>query len=206
MTWLQGHGESNIVVDAQGVGVAGNPTRLRSSLYGSKKYTNSFTAELEFRVRIPEGREIVEYVAGSGDSLENAENDAKVNFMVSTFHVVYRSFLNPNDPHQTEEKIIINGQPRVLVLGDTMARSQTTNSSPDMFPLRERFREILAPVPLSEQTHWIKIVYANRHSKVMLCAVTLDNEDSPTLTEAIKNLPWPKPEEFYMVKQFIVVK
>jgi len=206
VTWLKRHGESNIVVDAQGVGITGNPTRLRSSLYGSNKHTNSFTAELEFRIRLPDRREIVEYVAGSGDSLENAENDAKLNFIVSTFHVVYRSFLNPNDSHQTEERIAINRQSRVLVLGDTMARSETTNSSPDMFPLREHFREILAPLPLSAQTHWVKIVYANHHSNVMLCAVTLDNEDSPTLTEAIKNLPWPKHEEFYMVKQFIVVK
>ncbi len=206
-TWLKGHGETNIVMDANGVGIEGNATRLRSSLYGSKRHTNSsFTAELEFRVRMPDGREIVEFVAGSGDSLERAENDAKVNFMFSTFHVVYRSFLNPNDPHQTEEKIMINGQPRVLVLGDTLARSQSTNGSPDMFLLRERFREILAPLPLSAQTHWIKIVYANRHSNVMLCAVTLDNSDSPNLTDAVKSLAWPKTEEFYMVKQFIVVK
>src|SRR5947207_13806277 len=100
----------------------------------------------------------------------------------------------------------INGQPRVLVLGDTFARSQTTNSSPDMFPLREHFRKILSPVPLSEQTHWIKIVYANHHSKVMLCAVTLDNADSPALTEAVKWLPWPKQEEVYKVTQCIVRK
>ena len=40
----------------------------------------------------------------------------------------------------------------------------------------------------------------------MLCAVTLDNADSPALTEAVKELPWPKNEEFYMVKQFIIVK
>lgn len=204
--WLQGHGESNIVVDAHGVGIARNPTRLRSSLYSSEKFTNSVTAELEFRVRIPDGREIVEYVAGSGDSLEKAEDDAKVNFVLTTFHVVYRSFLNPKDPHQTEEKITINGQPRTVVLGNTMARAQTTNNTPDMFPLREHFRKLLTTLPLSPQTHWIKIVYANHHSKVMLCAVTLDNEDSPTLTEAVQNLPWPKREDFYMVKQFMVVK
>ncbi len=87
-----------------------------------------------------------------------------------------------------------------------MTRSQNTNSSPDMFPFRERFREILASLPLSAQTHWIKIVYPNQHSKAMLCAGTLDNNDSPTLTDAVKNMPWPRQEEFYMVKQFIVVK
>ena len=62
------------------------------------------------------------------------------------------------------------------------------------------------PVSLSAQKHWIKIVYANHHSKVMLCAVTIDNADSQTLTEAVNELPWPKKEEFYMVKQFSVVK
>jgi hypothetical protein len=207
VTWLQSHGESNVVVDTHGVGIAGNPTRLRSSLYGSEQHPNGgFTAELEFRVLMPDRREIIEYVAGRGDPLKQAEDDAKVNFILSTFHVVYRSFLNRNDAHQTEQKLTINGQPRVLVLGDTMTRSQTTNSSPDMFPLRDRFREILASQPLSPQTHWIKIIYANHHSNVMECAVTLDNEGSPTLSEAVKNLPWPKQEEFYMVKQFLVVK
>ena len=107
-SWLQDHGESNIVADANGIGLTGNPTRLRFSLYDSSKASNSYTAELEFRVRIPDGREIVEYVAGSGDSQKKAEDDAKVNFVLSTFHVIYRGFLNPNDPHQNEEKITIN--------------------------------------------------------------------------------------------------
>src|SRR5580765_328235 len=207
VTWLQEHGTSNVVVDTDGVGIVGNPTRLRSSLYGSEQHTNgSFTAELEFRVLMPDRREIIEFVAGRGDTLKQAEDDAKVNFILSTFHVVYRSFLNPNDPHQSEQKSTINGQPRILVLGDTLTRSQTTNSSPDMFPFRDRFREILASQPLSSQTHWIKIIYANYHSNVMQCTVTLDNEGSPTLTDAVKNLPWPKQDEFYMVKQFVVVK
>ena len=105
-----------------------------------------------------------------------------------------------------EEKITINGQPRALVLGDIMARSQGTNNSPDLFWLRDKFRDILTTFPLSAQSHWIKIVFANHHSNTLMCAVTLDNNDSPKLTEAVKDLPWPKQEEFYMAKQFIVVK
>jgi hypothetical protein len=205
--WLQAHGESNIVADAYGVGITGNPTRLRWSLYGSQQPTNEvFNSELEFRVRLPDQREIVEFVAGTGSSQQQAEDDAKLNFVVSTFHVVYRSFVNPQDEHQTEEPININGQPRVLVLGDTMTRGQTTNSAPDMFPFRDQIRGILAAQPLSPQVHWIKIVYANHRSKTMMCAVTMDNADSPALTEAVSKLDWPKSEEFYMVKQFIVVK
>src|SRR5262249_29616741 len=150
--------------------------------------------------------EIVEFVAGNGESLEAAEKDSKVNFVLSTFHVVYRSFMNPADPHQTEEKVTIHGKPRLLVLGDTLTRGGTTNSSLDMFPLRSRFREMLSPLALSPEPHWLKIVYAQNQARVMMCAVTLDNRDDPTLTEIVKKLPWPVQEDFYMVKQFIVVK
>jgi len=80
VTWLQSHGETNIVEDANGVGIGGSATRLRSSLYGSKKHDNgTVTAETEFRVRLPDGREVVEYVAGTGDTLEKAEGDSKLN-------------------------------------------------------------------------------------------------------------------------------
>ncbi len=205
--WLRAHGESNLVVDASGVGIKGNPTRLRSSLYGSEQHTNgTVTAELEFKVRIPDGREIVEYVAGLGESLEKAKDDAKVNFTVSTFHVLYQSFFNPTDPHQTAERITINGKPRALVLGDTMTRSQGTNSAPDMTPVRDGLRKLLTALPLPAQTHWIKIVYANQHSRTLLCAATLDNDDDPKLTDAVRKLAWPPREDFYMVKQFIVLK
>ena len=37
-------------------------------------------------------------------------------------------------------------------------------------------------------------------------AVTLDNEDAVSLTEKIKSLDWPKQDEFYMAKQFIVIQ
>jgi len=205
-TWLRSHGETNIVFDSNGVGLPGRTTRLRWSLYGSTQQTNGVNAELEFRIRLPDQREIMEYVAGSGATLQQAENDAKLNFALTTFHVIYGGFFNPKDAHYAEESITNNGQPRLLAIGDTMTRGQSTNSSPEMFFLRKHFREIVSSYPLSPQTHWIKIVYANHHARTMLCAVTLDNEDSPALTEAVQSLPRPKPEEFYMVKQFIVVK
>ena len=87
-----------------------------------------------------------------------------------------------------------------------MARGGTTNSSPDMFPLRSRFREMVSPLELSPEPHWMKIVYAQNQSKVMMCSVTLDNQDHTVLMETVKKLPWPVQQDFYMVKQFIVVK
>src|SRR5690349_3578195 len=98
--WLREHGETNVVVDAAGVGLKGSAARLRASLYGSEQHaSNSFVAELEFRVHIPSGGEIVEFVAGSGESFDRAVDDALVNFTLTTFHVLYKAFFNPADPH-----------------------------------------------------------------------------------------------------------
>ena len=155
---------------------------------------------------MPDKREIVDFVAGSGDTPEKAVADAKMNFALSTFHVVYRGFLNPSDPHSYEEKVNIDGHPRIVIMGDTLERGETTNNMPDMLPMRAKIREALTSLPLSPRPHWIKIVYANNKSKTMLCAVTVDNEDSPALQEAINKLPWPSQEKFYMAKQFILVK
>jgi hypothetical protein len=205
--WLQSHGETNIVIDRRGVGLAGNATRLHSSLYGTEKQRDgSVTVETEFRVRLADGREIIEFVAGTGDSPGAAEKDSKLNFLLSTFHVIYRAFMNPADSHQTEEKVTINGKARVMIMGDSMTRSRTTNGSPDIFPLRSQFREVLSPLSVSPESHWIKIIYAQHGSNVMACSVTLDNLENAALTQSVRKLPWPVQQEFYMVKQFIVVK
>src|SRR5688500_15641985 len=74
--WLEGHGETNVVVDEQGVGISGNQTRLRSSVYGVKKHPHAYVVETEFRVRLPGGQEIIEFVAGMGESRDAAEADA----------------------------------------------------------------------------------------------------------------------------------
>jgi len=56
------------------------------------------------------------------------------------------------------------------------------------------------------QSHWIKIVYAQRQREVMACSDSLDNEENAALTAAVRKLPWPSQDDFYMVKQFMVVK
>ena len=40
----------------------------------------------------------------------------------------------------------------------------------------------------------------------MLCEVTMDNRGALELTDTVKKLPLPRHEEFYMVKQFVLVK
>ena len=63
------------------------------------------------------------------------------------------------------------------------------------------------PVNLNPvQPHWIKIVYSQNEGTPMTVAATLDNQDHPALTESVKGLAWPKLNEFYLAKQFIILQ
>ena len=205
--WLKSHGETNIVVDEHGVGLADNPTRLKASLYGSEKQDDgSYVVEVEFRIRLSAGEEIVEFVAEPGESEEQAIDACLENFTLTTFHVVYKSFINPADEHQHTEQVTMNGVQRSLTMGEILLRAEVGKPAPDPDALRAQIRDGIVSVPLENGPHWIKIIYGQAGGTPVTVAATLDNQDNAALTAAINELDWPKQADFYMVKQFIVVQ
>ena len=120
--WLESHGHTDVVVDDPGVGVGSNATRLRASIYGTNTSDKGTIVEMEFTIMLPDNRQITEFVAGIGDSEAQAINDAQVNFMLTTFHVVYKGFINDADPHIKSASVAINGVNRELITGDILTR------------------------------------------------------------------------------------
>jgi hypothetical protein len=206
--WLEAHGHKDVVVDAGGVGVGDNATRLQASLYGSTHHDNrGFVVEVEFTVRLlPSQRKITDFVAGIGDTEEQAIKDALLNFTLTTFHVVYKGFINADDPHMTIDSVVINGVSRDVIAGDIYMRGADSEKKLDLHAMRPQIQGALKNLPLILGPHWIKVVYSQINGKPTTVAVTLDNADHPALTEAVKNLNWPRRNGFYMVKQFILVK
>ncbi len=205
--WLRDHGHADVVVDADGVGVGDNTTRLQAGLYDSKQYDNGgFVIEVEFTIRLPSGREITEFVAGMGDTEKQAIDDALLNFTLTTFHVVYKGFINAADPHMTMTTVAINGVSREVITGDILMRGTAESQNIDLNAMRAEIRGVLKNLPLTPGPHWIKIVYSQNNGEPLTVAVSLDNADHPDMTEAVKGLKWPLREGFYMAKQFIVIK
>lgn len=204
---LKSHGEKNVVTTAEGVGLQGNATRLKTSLYGSKRQGDGFVVETEFRIRLASGQEIVEYVAGVGETESKAINDTLLNFTLTTFHPVYKLFMNPADPHQKVEPLMLaDGTSRQMAMGDLFLRGGKQNASFDLNQMRPKIKAAIAKLPLSAGPHWIKLVYAQSKSQPVTVAVTLDNSDQEDLTSAVKALDWPRQDKFYMVKQFIALE
>ena len=203
--WLKNHGETDIIADDSGVGLASSRTRLKASLYDSKQHERGYTVETEFHVVLPDGREIVEFVAGLGETQDAAINDSLANFTLTTFHVVYKCFLNDADPHQEIKPMHVGGVQRQVAFGDLYLRG-SPGENIDLGKLRPAIEDAIAELELDEQPHWIKIVYGQAEGKPITIAATLDNDDEPALTDTITTLDWPQTASFYMAKQFIVIK
>ena len=204
---LKEHGEKEIISDVNGVGIRGNVTRIRGEIQDSKPERNGYLVETEFRIRLPEGREILEYVAGVGDTQTKAENDGVLNFVLTTFHPIYKTFINPADPHQPIEKLkMANGDTREVALGDIVVRGATGKAPLDLDHVHPLIKAAIQKAPLMGGPHWIKIVYSQAKSKPLTASATLDNFDNADLAAAVKQAPWPRREEVYIAKQFIVIK
>lgn len=206
--WLTLHGEKDVVVDARGVGLAGNETRLRASTYGvNKRPAGGVSVEMEFRITLPDKREIVEFVAGIGDDETKARKDSMANFILTTFHVIYKSFMNAADPHQEIETVAIDGADRAMARGNLYVRANQKLGDEQMKSINEHIKELLLHQHFDGRPHWLKIVYGQNQSRPLTLAVTLDNrDDNPALNAAVKQIPWPVRDDFYMAKQFIVIK
>jgi hypothetical protein len=205
--WFEAHGHTDMVVEEDGVGVGDNATRLKADLYDSKRHDDGrYVIELDFRIRLPANGEITEFVAGMGKSEDQAIDDALLSFMLTTFHVVYKGFVNASDPHMKLTPLEINGATRDVIMGDIMMRGESSSDKIDLHAIRTEIQGVLKHQPLTPSPHWIKIVYAQHKAKPVTVSVMLDNNEHRELTEAVTNLHWPHIEGFYMAKEFIVVK
>lgn len=204
--WFKNHGHADVVADSNGVGIDGNPTRLNASLYGSDQKPDSCVIETEFRIQLESGREIIEFLAGTGTDEEAAINDSLLNFLLTTFHPVYKAFINADDPHLDSEVIEIDGIKREVILGDLYARSSEQSTRLDLHEMRPQILEALKGVQMSREPHWIKIAYLQVDNQPKIVSATFDNGERQSLNDQIAKLKWPKSDGPYMAKQFIVIK
>lgn len=199
--WLRDHGETEIVNDETGVGLARSKARLWAFQYGA----TDESLEIEFRIVLPDGREIQEFLAGMP-----AEGDATgmvfVNFCLSTFHTIYATFLNPEDEHVEHIEVTVGGRDFYYTSSGLFAVGG--DDLPSFGDTSDQIRKIIESngPALSNQAHWLKVVYGVAAGEPILSSVTLDNSLEENLTDKIATLNWPTTENFYMAKEFIVLR
>lgn len=112
-----------------------------------------------------------------GKTEDEAENDALINFTLTTFHVVYKSFMNPANPHQAIETVSIRGRVCQMAMGDLLMRGGNSDHPIDLNSMRPQIRDAITALPLSDGPHWIKIVYGQKNGQSPFVSATLDNAE-----------------------------
>jgi hypothetical protein len=197
---LRDHGEKNLITDSQGVGLPGQSARLEVKLYDATRGEVGWMVEMEIKIHLPNS-EILEFVSGSGETREKATTICLLNFTTTTFHVLYKAFLNPSDTHLDSISFGPKDHPRQLIAGDLifMGKKPAPKFPPHLeSQLISRVKQFQFPVG----PHTLKIVYAQETQTM----VTLDGKLEPNLAETINQLVWPKSDQPYLMKQFMVVK
>jgi hypothetical protein len=126
--------------------------------------------------------------------------------MLTTFHVVYKGFINADDPHVRIVPIAIGGANREVIAGDILMQGSVPANQVNLNPVRDEIRDALSNVSMGPDAHWIKVVYSQKDGNPMRVAVTMDNDDQAELTEAVKRLNWPRADGVYAAKVFLVIK
>ena len=203
--WLEAHGEKDVINDETGVGISAAETRLWAFLYGSNETKNGiFIVQLEFRIVLPGGREIQEFVAANGNTQDDAINRCFENFTLSTFHTVYACFMNPEDDHVLREEIEINGRKMKYTTSGIMAFMGS--DSIEFTGVSDQIREMVKSANVEHRVSWLKFVYGQARGEAVSPSALMNNEPFPVLTEQLPKLDWPTTESFYMAKQFVVLE
>ena len=197
---LRDHGEKKVVVDSGGVGVKGNPTRLAARECDAQAKDGGWIVEMELQVHLPGGH-LTEYTTGVGRTREAARQACLENFTLSTFHVIYKAFLNQADPHMELYRFRQGKLSRICVAGELVSMGDGT--TPRLSAKLERqIREVLLRHTFRPGPHTAKIVYVPG----LASSVAIDGREQPALAEALKKLAWPKTAKPYMAKQFVVIR
>jgi hypothetical protein len=204
--WLKSHGEKNVVSSPDGVSVANNPVGFSAKTYGVEQSDKGCTAEIEFTTVLPDKRLIVDYVAGIGADAKAAKGDAIANFTLTTFHVLYSALINDKDPHLKPVMHKVHGKPRNFYIGGWGIRTQSPIDQSILDKLTEHFVARIQQLDLDEKTHWVKVVYGQHKGEIIAADITLDNVGDDRLNPAVHKSPWPKRDDFYMLKLFILIK
>ncbi len=162
-------------------------------------------AQLTVRMEVAPGTTISESFAGLGETRDSAVADGFQNFAANSFHVLLKSFFQPDDEQVSEDEWQIGETTRRVIVGNIGFRGEK-NALVDV-PLDwiEAFRARLANEPLGPEVHWVRLYYAQMNGKTSACEVLLDNEVWEEQQAALESFAWPKSESFYSVRLFLVI-
>jgi len=168
-------------------------------------YGDSGNRLLEVIVKLPDGTEIVEGFAGTGE-LDAAFDDAFDNFMRSSLHVMLSGLWGVHDPEQIDSyDWQIAGKHYTAFIGNYVSRSSESTNAHVPPKLDARLNATIQREQLTQEFHWVRLFVANMQGEFVFEALK-DNEDWPAGLVCLNSCIWPPTDGYYTLRQFVLLR
>ncbi len=169
-------------------------------------YPSGRSAQLDVRLQLAPGRELIESFAGLGESKETAVADAFQNFAANSLHPILAAFFLPRSPDVSREEWFIGGRRGHVTRGRIGVRGTLPDKESAIPPWLARFGESVRQKSVRPGTHWVRLCYSQTDRKAITLEVLLDNEVWEDLQADMGAVDWPAAEAFYSVRIFLVLE
>jgi len=163
-------------------------------------------SRLDVGVTLPNGLELYEAFSDFGKSERDVINNNLTNFARGTLHVMLDAF-NATKKYSDKETWTIQGQKWNVFIGDYNIKKASAIKSVEIPPnLFELIEEILYEQELTEEYYFIRCFYAHYKQSVMASEFMINNKNIEYAEEKIAKLDWMSSENFYSVREFLILK
>lgn len=179
--------------------------------YGCSFKTHIFprdkgSCQLDFVMRLPDGRTLIESFGGFGKTPDALARDAVENFTRSSFHVLFRGILLPGSDDQVDvETWTIGGVDYHVTLGPVVHRGQPPEGAQPM-SWTPPFEAAVKQLSLPNDLCWLRFYYAHAKGEMLGMEVLLNNEHWEPVERAMAAFDWPKVSGFYGIRAFFVLR
>ncbi|MGE3821251.1 MAG: DUF6348 family protein, partial [Isosphaeraceae bacterium] len=168
---------------------------------------NVRSVQIDVHVQVEPDRVLVESFAGIGLTRDKAITDGLHNFVANSFHVLLAAFYRDDeDGMVVTDHWRIDDRPRRIIIGNIGVRGRPAD--PEKPPI-EWFTHLESKIKtssLSPGTHWVRCYYAQMGNQPTAVEVLLDNEDWGEVRAEMETVDWPKCEQFYSVRVFLIIQ
>ena len=204
--WLKSHEYTKYKETDKGVVIEGAVITIDGEIYGVNELKKGelYSVETRLSVKFNSGRKLDDFGVGVGKTPEEGFLDSLNNFCLTTMHPIYSELLDHDDPHVRKESWKIGGVKRNIFLADWGMRGEPLSETVTK-QVEQLILEQLKNLDLSKDIHWVKLVVSNISGEIGTLVLTVDGLQYENINTAIKSYSWPKSQNFYMAKVFLVV-
>ena len=180
---------------------------ITGQVFEMERYDDSVVIQIDIHILLP-NQTIIESFVAHASSVEEAMAEAFAQFEVNVLHVLIGAFWE--NAKQVDngigfEEWTINGHRWQAVVGNYGYKGDLPIEEIVLDEMFDTIKDELECLPLDKDIYALRSVYTNVGNGQKVSEALLNNEEFPTLETAISKLPWREVDEYYSVRNLILL-